>query len=130
MSRLSRWIVGARGDQVCAVRSLARSPGFTIAATLRLAVGIGATTATSSVVDVLGRTIQGLCLAALGVAVGFVGAAAATRSLQAMLFGITPLDAWTFAAVAAAFSLVAAAASYLPARRAADVEPVVALHCD
>jgi ABC-type lipoprotein release transport system permease subunit len=44
-----------------------------------------------------------------------------------MLFGIDPLDVLTFAQVAAAFTLVAAAACYLPARRATAVDPVVAL---
>ena len=73
---------------------------------------------------------KGLVLTALGVALGLVGAAGGARYLQGMLFGITPLDLWTFAVVAAAFSVVAALASYLPARRATKVEPVVALRCD
>jgi putative ABC transport system permease protein len=44
-----------------------------------------------------------------------------------MLFGVTPLDPATFAAVAVVFTLVAFAASYLPARRATAVEPTIAL---
>ena len=64
---------------------------------------------------VLGR---GLSCAAIGIALGLAGAAAGTRYLQAMLYGITPLDGRTFAMVAVAFAAVAALASYLPARRA------------
>ncbi len=70
---------------------------------------------------------RGLALTAIGVMLGLIGAAAGTRSLQSMLFGIEPLDVWTFALVAAAFTVVAAAASFLPARRATAVDPVVAL---
>lgn len=73
---------------------------------------------------------QGLILTAVGVALGLAGAAAGSRYLQGMLFGVTPLDAWTFAAVAAVFSFVAVAASYLPARRATEVDPIVALRVE
>jgi putative ABC transport system permease protein len=76
---------------------------------------------------VLGRagalTIAGLLL-------GLAGATVTTRYLQAMLFGLTPLDATTFAAVAVLFSLVATTAAYLPARRATRVDPLVALRCE
>jgi putative ABC transport system permease protein len=76
---------------------------------------------------VLGRagalTIAGLLL-------GLAGATVTTRYLQAMLFGLTPLDATTCAAVAVLFSLVATIAAYLPARRATRVDPLVALRCD
>jgi putative ABC transport system permease protein len=47
-----------------------------------------------------------------------------------MLFDLTPLDPATYAAVAVLFAAVALAASYLPARRATQVDPVVALRCD
>lgn len=73
---------------------------------------------------VLGR---GLVYAAIGIALGLAGAAAGTRSLEAMLYGVTPLDGWTFAAVAIAF---AAIASYLPARRATHIDPMVALRIE
>jgi len=73
---------------------------------------------------------KGLMLTAIGVALGLAGAAAAARYLEGMLFGVTPLDASTFAAVAVAFSLLAVAASYLPARRATMVEPVEALRVE
>jgi predicted permease len=76
---------------------------------------------------VLGR---GMVYAAIGIAIGLAGAAAGTRSLEAMLYGITPLDGWTFAAVAMAFAAIAALASYLPARRATHLDPMVALRIE
>jgi len=81
--------------------------------------------------QVLGLMMRkGLGLAGVGVFVGLVCAAAGARSLQSMLFDIAPLDATTFVAVAITFALVAAAASYLPARRATKVDPVVALRAE
>ena len=65
-----------------------------------------------------------------GIALGLVGAAILARSLAGMLFGLTPLDPATFVAVSALFALIAAVASYLPARRATKVDPIVALRCD
>ena len=76
---------------------------------------------------VLGR---GLVCAAIGITLGLAGAAAGTRYLQAMLYGIAPLDGWTFAVVAVAFAAVAALASYLPARRATHLDPLVALRIE
>ena len=73
---------------------------------------------------VLGR---GVALAVAGIAVGLAGAAAMTRYLQSMLYGVTPLDRGTFLAVALAFAAVAAVASYFPARRATLVDPMVTL---
>lgn len=73
---------------------------------------------------VLGR---GLSFASIGIVLGLAGAAAGTRYLQAMLYGVTPLDAGTFAVVALAFAAVAALASCLPARRATRVDPMIAL---
>jgi predicted permease len=73
---------------------------------------------------------RGLLLAAAGIAVGLIGAAAASRYLQGMLFGVEPLDTATFAAVGLAFAAVAGLASYLPARRATQVDPMVALRVE
>jgi putative ABC transport system permease protein len=70
---------------------------------------------------------RGMTLTAVGIAVGLIGAAGASRYLQSMLFGVQPTDVTTFTAVAAAFATVAMAACYLPARRATAVDPVVAL---
>lgn len=73
---------------------------------------------------------RGLLLTLSGVAIGLIAAAALSRYLQSMLFEIQPTDATTFIAVAAAFSTVAIAACYLPARRATTVDPVIALRHD
>lgn len=81
--------------------------------------------------QVLGLIMRkGMALTAVGVAIGLAAAAAGARSLESLLFGVAPLDPLTFASVAVAFSIVAAAASYLPARRATKVEPVEALRCE
>lgn len=73
---------------------------------------------------VLGR---GLRLTAIGVGIGLVLSALVTRFLGAFLYGLSPLDAVSFAAAALFWIATAMVASYLPARRAARVDPVVAL---
>ena len=73
---------------------------------------------------------KGLRLTLYGIALGRAGAAAASRVLEGLLFGVAPLDAATFAGVAASFTVVAALASYLPARRATRVDPVVSLRSE
>ena len=70
---------------------------------------------------------RGVLLALIGVAVGLAVAVAATRVLASLLFGVTPHDALTYAGVAIALLVVAATASLLPARRAAQVDPLIAL---
>jgi putative ABC transport system permease protein len=78
--------------------------------------------------DVLRLVIrQGLLLTAIGVGIGLLGAIAVTRLMEALLFGISSTDVATFAGVAALLSLVAMLACYVPARRAAKVDPLVAL---
>jgi putative ABC transport system permease protein len=70
---------------------------------------------------------HGLLLAAMGLAIGLAGAAAASRVIASMLFGVTATDPATFVAVPALLVAVAAAACALPARRAAELEPSEAL---
>jgi putative ABC transport system permease protein len=70
---------------------------------------------------------QGVGVALAGIAAGIVGAAGATRLLNSMLFGVKALDPATFMLAAMLFMMVALAASYIPARRAASVEPMDAL---
>jgi putative ABC transport system permease protein len=70
---------------------------------------------------------QGLVLAAVGAGVGLVTAIAATQWMSSLLFGVQRLDPPTYAAVLGVLAIAAAMASYLPARRAAAVDPVEAL---
>jgi len=71
---------------------------------------------------------QGLALAGVGVAVGLAVAVAFTRFLSALLYGVAPLDLPTFTAAALGAALLALAASWFPARRAARVDPVETLY--
>jgi predicted permease len=73
---------------------------------------------------------QGMALTTLGVAVGLVGAYWLVRLLASMLFGVTATDAPTFIGVSLVLLGVAGAASYLPARRAARVDPVTAMRSE
>ena len=88
---------------------------------VRIALGAGA----GQVLALIMR--RGLLLTAIGVAIGLAIAAAGARSIESMLFGIKPLDAPTFIAVASGFTIVAALASYFPARHATRVDPAVTL---
>jgi putative ABC transport system permease protein len=70
---------------------------------------------------------QGLAAVAGGLVIGVAGATVVTRFLSSMLFELSPLDPVTFAAVAIAFAGIATCAVLIPARRAARVNPLVAL---
>jgi ABC-type antimicrobial peptide transport system permease subunit len=70
---------------------------------------------------------QGFVLAVAGVAVGLALAFLLTRFLTSLLFGVQPFDPVTFACVAFLLTFIALAASYLPARRAMRVDPIVTL---
>ena len=70
---------------------------------------------------------QGLRLALIGVAIGIAGALALTGFLGSLLYGVTPTDPLTFIAVSLILIAVALLACYIPARRAAKVDPMVAL---
>jgi putative ABC transport system permease protein len=70
---------------------------------------------------------HGLRLSAIGVAAGMVAAFGLTRAMTSMLVGVKANDPATFAAMAALFLIVAAVASGLPARRAARLDPNIAL---
>ncbi|HMF59044.1 MAG TPA: FtsX-like permease family protein, partial [Vicinamibacterales bacterium] len=78
--------------------------------------------------DVTGLFLrQGLVLAATGILAGVAASAALTRVMSALLFGVSPLDPLTYAAVAVGLASTALLASYVPAARAARVDPAVAL---
>jgi ABC-type antimicrobial peptide transport system permease subunit len=70
---------------------------------------------------------QGLRLSTAGIIVGVVAAIALTRVMASLLVGVSATDPITFATMAVAFALVAAFAAWIPARRAAGLNPNVAL---
>lgn len=88
---------------------------------VRMALGAGAKDVVSAVVR------KGLALALLGTFIGVGLALALTRLVSSLLFGVTPTDPTTFAAVVAILVTVAFFACYFPARRAANIDPVEAL---
>ena len=135
---MSAWVEGVRQDVHYGLRMLRRSPGFTVVVVVTLALGIGANTAIGirmalgaargEVTTMVLR--RSLMIAAAGITLGLAGAAGVTRVLQGMLFGVTPSDPLTFVVVAAMFAAIALVASYLPAQRAAGVDPLEALRCE
>ena len=91
---------------------------------IRLALGAARATVVRMVL------VDGLRLTLAGVAIGIAGALALTRLLSGLLFGVSAFDPATFAAIAVLLSAVALAACWVPARRAASVDPLVALRSD
>ena len=107
--------VGLYGVMSYAVSQRTREIG------IRMALGAGRG-------DVLGLVAgQAMANTMAGVAVGLAGAFALTRYLESMLFGVSPFDRPTVGVVIFVLAAVAALASYIPARRAARVDPTVAL---
>jgi len=88
---------------------------------LRMALGAGA----GEVLRLIMR--KGMALTGLGLALGLIAAVLATRLVASMLFEVKPGDPLTYAGVALLLGLVSLAASYIPARRATQVDPVAAL---
>jgi putative ABC transport system permease protein len=89
-------------------------------------MALGAATA-----DVLRLIVRGsMVWVFAGLAAGVAGSAALTRLLGGMLYEVRPLDPVVLASVAAVLAIVALLASYLPARRAARIDPISALRCD
>jgi putative ABC transport system permease protein len=108
-------IVGIYGVLAYAVLQRRREVG------IRLALG-----AQSSSVKRM-FVYRGMILSGIGIAIGAAVAAGITRWMSSLLFGVTPVDAVTFAAAGTVLALAALAASYLPAHRAAAVDPVQTL---
>jgi len=82
----------------------------------------------AQVADVLGLVLrQGIRLVGAGMFIGLLGAFAATRVLRGFLYEVQPLDPLTFASVVVVLAGVALIACWLPARRAARVDPMEAL---
>jgi predicted permease len=111
-------LVGVYGVISYAVAQRSRELG------MRMALGAEAN-------RVLGMVVrQGMALAGVGVVVGLALAFGTTRLMSAVLFGVSPVDPLTFASVSGGLLLIAILASYLPARRASRVDPVVALRTE
>ena len=88
---------------------------------IRIALGARLARITGSIVG------GGLALVAIGAALGIAGSLLLLRSLGTLLFGVTPYDVPTYAIVVVLLGAIVALASYLPARRAARIEPLMAL---
>jgi putative ABC transport system permease protein len=81
--------------------------------------------------DVFGLVLrQGVVIVSIGIALGLVGALAASRALNSVLFGVGSLDFGAFAVAIASLALVALLACYMPARRATLVDPIEALRAE
>ena len=107
--------IGLYGVVACTVAQRTREIG------IRMAIGAPRRA-------VLGLFLrQGARLTGLGIVLGLLGAIALTRLLGSQLYGVEPTDPATFAAVAGVLLIVALSASFLPARRAAAVDPMTAL---
>jgi predicted permease len=91
---------------------------------IRIALGAGATRVQGMVV------LQGARVVAIGVAIGVGVAIASTHVLSGLLFGVEPVDAVAFVGVSGAMVLVGLLASWVPARRAARVDPMLSLRAD
>jgi len=88
---------------------------------IRMALGAGRR-------QILGLLIgQGMRLTAIGIGIGLAGALAASRLISGLLFGVAPIDPFTFVGVSIVLAATAFAACYLPARRAAKVDPMHAM---
>jgi ABC-type antimicrobial peptide transport system permease subunit len=78
--------------------------------------------------DVLKMVLrQGMWLTLLGAAIGVAGAVALTRMIKSWLFGVSPTDPLTFAVAVLLLTIVALLSCWVPARRAAKVDPITAL---
>ncbi|MEM7585580.1 MAG: ABC transporter permease [Acidobacteriota bacterium] len=91
---------------------------------IRMAVGAGR----GDIVRMVGR--EALWLALVGVGIGIVGALLASKGLESQLLGVTARDPVTYGVLAVALTTVALLASYLPARKATRVDPVIALNSE
>jgi ABC-type antimicrobial peptide transport system permease subunit len=107
--------VGVYGVMAYSVRERTQEIG------VRMALGASATSVLRLVLG------QALRLVFLGIAVGLMAAGVLTRLLERLLYGVEPLDPWTFGVTALVLFVVATVASYVPARRSMRMAPVDAL---
>jgi ABC-type antimicrobial peptide transport system permease subunit len=107
--------IGVYGTMAAMVRGRTRELG------IRLALGAR----TGEVGGMVVR--QGIALVAVGTILGIAGVLATTRLLRSLLFGVSPIDPLTLTAVVTLILIVALLASWLPAHRAARIDPMIAL---
>lgn len=119
-----------RQDLRLAVRMLTKNPGFTARGeepTLYWKIGVRMALGAKRT-DVLRLVVgQGVVLALAGVGIGRVLAFGAGRIVASVLFGVSPSDPVSFAVIALLLTAVASLASFLPANRAVEVDPLEAL---
>jgi putative ABC transport system permease protein len=134
-------MTGIPQDLRHALRGLRKSPGFTVVAVLTLALGIGAYVVKQRTREIGTRIAlgaqtgdvrrlflrHGIVLTLSGIGLGIGATLLLTRVMSTLLFGVGAMDPLTYAAVAAGLTVVALSATYLPTRRAARVDPIVAL---
>jgi predicted permease len=114
-SALALAVIGIYGVMSYLVQQRTRDIG------IRLALGAQRSTILTRVIS------ESMAMTASGVALGLVGAALLTRYLRGLLFNVSPLDPLAFGLMATVFSAAAALAAYGPARRATEVDPMIAL---
>jgi putative ABC transport system permease protein len=130
-SRFGAWLLGtfaAIAVALAAIGIAASTAWWVGQRTREIGVRMALGAAPSRVVR--GFVAQGLALALAGVLIGLAAAAATTRFLESWLYGVTPIDPLTFVLGSGALLGVSLAAAYLPARRAARVDPIVALRTE
>ena len=118
VSALSLAAIGLYGVMSLAVTARTREIG------IRIALGADRSRVQRLVVG------EGVALVGAGAAIGVAGALVCTRLLQSLLFDLSPSDPATYVGIVALLGVAAAAASWIPARRASRVDPVVALRAD
>jgi putative ABC transport system permease protein len=115
LTALALALIGIYGVMTYAVAQRTQEIG------VRMALGAGRGEVVRMVVG------QGMLTAGAGMAAGIAAAFGLTRLIRGLLYEVPPADPWTFAAVAAALGAAVLAACWLPARRAAAVDPAIAL---
>ena len=73
---------------------------------------------------------EGLTTTGVGIALGIIAALALTRTIESLLFGVTPSDPLTFVIITALLLVTAVLAAWLPARRAARIDPLISLRSE
>jgi ABC-type antimicrobial peptide transport system permease subunit len=110
--------IGIYGITSCSVSRRTREIG------IRMALGADRAAVMRLVVR------QGVMLTAAGMALGLAAAAAGAQLIRSLLFGVSALDPLAFGGAALVFGAVSLAASYVPARRAMNVDPIIALRAE